>query len=443
MPQSDMPPVVALPIEVKNRELDGKLLLASYLATNGYKVAIGRIGQIKSGVDLINPDIFFAVDGFNTKSKENLFSMLNKNRVRIMLLDTEGGVFTSEEAYQKRLSNNILKYIDDYLAWGNKAANAFPKKEFPEVSIHITGNPRFDLLTKDHRDFYRPDVLKIAGKHGSYTLFCMNFTSVNPVDKNVKKNTIKRLGLETKKVNELKRETFSEYLNAIDMLADQGYNIIIRPHPSENHEYYIRRYNELENVTVCFEGDSVPWILASEAMVHCNSTTGIESILLNKPTCSYNPVDSGIEPNIAYDISPKVSSFNELKNFISNDTVGEIDYNTLNEYIATDVMSHDKITRCLLNSNVASGRISTDVGFKDKIKRNLRKHSLLPYVKKIFDHFVKNTEPTPKERYGMQKFTHLHSQEIDTKLQRLNNICDIADVDYEKIPELSDCYYIY
>lgn len=56
-----MSKVIALPIETKARELDGKLWLAKNLIARGYKVALGKCSEIMGNLDIICPDVVFAV----------------------------------------------------------------------------------------------------------------------------------------------------------------------------------------------------------------------------------------------------------------------------------------------------------------------------------------------------------------------------------------------
>jgi hypothetical protein len=68
--------------------------------------------------------------------------------------------------------------------------------------------------------------------------------------------------------------------------------IIVRPHPSENHDRWREKAATLPNVKVVFDGNVIEWILGSEISIHCNCTTGVEAYFLGKPSISYRPVCS-------------------------------------------------------------------------------------------------------------------------------------------------------
>jgi hypothetical protein len=80
----------------------------------------------------------------------------------------------------------------------------------------------------------------------------------------------------------------------IPKLADwfPGHTIIVRPHPSEDHETWRRLVSHQPNVEVLHEGNVVPWLLAAEALLHNGCTTAVEAAVLRKPALSYMPVTS-------------------------------------------------------------------------------------------------------------------------------------------------------
>ncbi len=57
--------------------------------------------------------------------------------------------------------------------------------------------------------------------------------------------------------------------------------IIVRPHPSENHEKWCEVLPEHEKVIVKHEGNVLPWLMAAQVVIHNSCTTGIEAICWN------------------------------------------------------------------------------------------------------------------------------------------------------------------
>ena len=67
---------------------------------------------------------------------------------------------------------------------------------------------------------------------------------------------------------------------------------ILRPHPGENHQTWIDAAQGAKNVHVSHEGSVIPWIIASEALIHNGCTTGLEAYILDGQPIAYQPVVS-------------------------------------------------------------------------------------------------------------------------------------------------------
>ena len=65
------------------------------------------------------------------------------------------------------------------------------------------------------------------------------------------------------------------------------HTIIVRPHPSENHEPWVEISEDLPNVKVLYEGSINEWALAADVVIFNNCTTGVEAFLLERPVISY------------------------------------------------------------------------------------------------------------------------------------------------------------
>jgi hypothetical protein len=64
-------------------------------------------------------------------------------------------------------------------------------------------------------------------------------------------------------------------------------NFVIRPHPSENVNYYKSIFEASKNVHVVHEGSVGPWLLAGKALIHDGCTTAIESHFCDVPVINY------------------------------------------------------------------------------------------------------------------------------------------------------------
>jgi len=72
------------------------------------------------------------------------------------------------------------------------------------------------------------------------------------------------------------------------------HRIIVRPHPIERVETWSALLREVPRAHMVREVAAVPWIMASDALVHTNGTTGVEAFALDKPAISLQPANLSI-----------------------------------------------------------------------------------------------------------------------------------------------------
>jgi surface carbohydrate biosynthesis protein len=306
---------IALPIETKVREFRGKLWLALNLVAKDHEVTIGNMASMNKGVDVIEPDIYFGDSAYYRPTREKLYRRIQNEGGKVVVLDTEGGVFKSDKEYEKRLSPQILKYIDHFCAWGSRPAEiAAQTEQLSEKKIHITGNPRFDLLHSDLKGIYRPAAEGYQDRYGKYILINTNFTIANPFDEDILETT------DTEKI-QYQNELYRRFIEAIQYLSEnlREYVLIVRPHPSEDHDRYRNEFQSYNSIKVRHDGDVRSWIYGATATLHNSCTTGIESALMGIPVLSYRPIrnhDYDLElPNI---VSKEVSNHADIPSLITN-----------------------------------------------------------------------------------------------------------------------------
>jgi hypothetical protein len=122
-----------------------------------------------------------------------------------------------------------------------------------------------------------------------------------------------------------KQAVFEDFLRLIPDLerAFPDYNIVVRPHPTENQEIYRNVAAQCHRVQVTNEGNVVPWLMATKAVIHNGCTTGVEAYTMDVPAISYRATvnesyDLGFYrlPNL---MSHQCFDFEQLK-----ETLGEI-----------------------------------------------------------------------------------------------------------------------
>ena len=79
---------------------------------------------------------------------------------------------------------------------------------------------------------------------------------------------------------------FKQMIPAIER-SFPDHTIILRPHPIENMDVYHDIAANCSRVKVINEGNVIPWLLASKALVHNSCTTGVEAFILGVPAITY------------------------------------------------------------------------------------------------------------------------------------------------------------
>jgi surface carbohydrate biosynthesis protein len=233
------------------------------------------------------------------------------------------------------------------LAWGQENSELW--KQYPHLpdgaEIHVTGNPRNDLLRPEIRHYYQKTVEEIRKRHGDFILINTNFNHVNafypglnlfvPPDKPGEKPRYGRAAKGMSRayaegLRDHKQAIFEQFQQLIPALEQTfpGYNIVVRPHPTENQEIYRQIAAGCERVEVTNEGNVVPWLMAAKALIHNGCTTGVEAYVMGIPAISYRAAvndyyDYGFYrlPNL---LSYQCFDFEELRLTLEKILAGEL-----------------------------------------------------------------------------------------------------------------------
>jgi surface carbohydrate biosynthesis protein len=173
--------VIGIPIEIKAREFHGKLWLAAKLARAGHKVALGDKSHLRATLfEEVKPDIYISKSMCKGGGTEKIFEQLKQYGASVTVLDSEGGLGSSKNKWlEMRVTEELLEYVDAIFAWGEIQASALEETTYSPENIHVTGNPRFDLLRPELREFYSEQAKKLKEEFGNYILINTNFGVTN------------------------------------------------------------------------------------------------------------------------------------------------------------------------------------------------------------------------------------------------------------------------
>lgn len=287
------------PIAIKARDLDGNALLAFAAAERGFGVLLGN-SKLKNRA--YTPRGFVIEKNLRPGKATQLVSESRASGQKIAAWCDEGLIYKDAETYKRlKFDQQAYELVDAYFTWGkNQAIDLVEQLGCSGDKIRITGNPRFDVHRPDLRGVFAERADRIRLRHGHYILVNTKFSTFNGFagsEKNV--SGMRARGMlhtdeheaEAMGLNDFQGLVFAGFMQLIEQLSRRfsAYTIVVRPHPSENHEPWHAKAATLPNVAVVYEGNVAEWILASEICIHNNCTTGVEAYLLGKPSLSYRP----------------------------------------------------------------------------------------------------------------------------------------------------------
>ncbi len=327
------PPWLILPVETKVRELDAKAYLACVAAEAGFRVILGEQRALRGRLGLL-PRGFY-LDKSLAPSRVRFFQRLNRLGFRPLAWCEEGLVYRDRQAYlHERIAPGAFGRTEAFFAWGQNQAGDVRSIMGDDERIHVTGNPRFDLLRPGIRELYEPAAKSLRRRFGSYLLINTNFARYNHFyGRDQVLEILRARGILRDEGDERFFTGWIDFLGRVfesfvDMLprlarAFPDRTIVLRPHPSENHETWRRIAAELPNVKVIYEGSVLPWILAAELSIHNSCTTGLEGALLGRPVLAYRPVLSETYDSFLPNrVSVNLTSFDDLVHGIEDALAG-------------------------------------------------------------------------------------------------------------------------
>jgi len=330
-----------IPVENQVRELDPKLLLACIAARRGFTSIIGSHRKIDFRIASL-PRSLYLCKSFTVMNLK-MFRIMHKLGQKIVSWDEEALVHLPADMYfSRRLSPLSLKYVSHLFAWGEDNASLW--RQYPhmpeEKPIHITGNPRGDLLRTEVCSLYKNDADALRRKYGKFILVNTNFNHVNAFypGQNLFRPSVKQgrkakfgkaaKGMSTEFAEALRdhKQTLFDYFKELIPALDEAfpnYSIVVRPHPTENQAIYHRIAAACKRVKVTNEGNVVPWLMAAKALIHNGCTTAVEAYSMGIPSISYRPsiskdIDQGFY-RLPNRLSYQCFAYHELR-----DTLGQI-----------------------------------------------------------------------------------------------------------------------
>jgi surface carbohydrate biosynthesis protein len=311
-----------LPIEIKARELLGKVWLAARATERDWIVVMGDHREIRRRAEQGAHGIHVEISIPERKAAQQE-TMRNAGQ-RLVNICEESIIYTDGDDYcLRKVGATSMRLIDRLFSPGMLNA-AHVERCFPEFSdkVFVAGNPRFDTLRPELRDVYADEANALRAEHGPFLLANTNFGRSNPA----KKHDDHLAYLVSKKIihpgahlefherfTAFKHRQFHAFRQLLENLARSKRipKIFVRPHPSENHDAW-REWGKPFGIEVKYDGNANVWALAAEAVLHPGCTTGIEAMLLDRPVISYISEPDSIFVNLADSVTDRAYSGDEI-----------------------------------------------------------------------------------------------------------------------------------
>ena len=322
---------IYLHVEISSRELDSKLLLATLAASRGHKVIVSDLVGIEKGIknDVLAPGIFHTKSLSAHKIKISRHKRMIDKGFMITSLDEEGNLndYGYDGDAKTRFSDQTIEQSTAVFGWGADDVDTL-KKVYPNYShkIYKTGSPRADLWKPLFSDYWN---IPLTVPKKPFLLISCNTgyaNNINSFGELIKfENEMGRYQSNPKHL-EMTMGRYAEdfnkmlaYVESVKYLSahNNGYDIVLRPHPAEDIEAWKIILSDIPNVHVIRDGPIDAWVKNSFAVMHNSCTTALEATISNKPVVTYVLPGQKYSPQLANELGYRVKSLEELLNKIN------------------------------------------------------------------------------------------------------------------------------
>jgi len=288
---------VVMLVDSKTRDLDVASLIAFHLRNLGIECYLEPLEAFRAVVAAYRPSVII----FNHLTASHLAAWskrLAELGVLTAVLPNEGIIYDPDVLKFAAGRYHSDAHIDYFFCWNEPHAEALKTQNFgTATNIEVVGVPRFDF-------YFEPWSRVISGRSEKArsrprVMFCTNFTMAQYQE--LPRNAADKLFAPWKdrvplykdywpgiEAHWRSRNRVLEFLEAL--IRARKFDITLRPHPGENHEFYARWLNKLsaaDRAEIKFDTTSniSHLIMDCDLEISCETcTTAVESWIAGKKT---------------------------------------------------------------------------------------------------------------------------------------------------------------
>ncbi len=334
--------IIYVSLEVQVRELQSYLLFATVAASRGHQVVIGSFNDLVlyKRLNVLEKGCFFSKNVNIPKVGERFLRSFEADGFDLYCQEQEPSVLRGNfEAHTAALSITRDQYFPfkKVFCWGDRCVAGFKRlfKEKEDLFLSV-GCPRVDVW-KDHVENLNKTV--DVGFKKPYILFVSNFSlSMGKLHWTENFPVLRMLdhleSYEQQKIfiGEFKQdsEIAVSMIQAVKYLSlnFKEFDILIRPHPTDNPDYWNYIFEDSDNVYVTGNSTTIsPWIRHASLVVQNGCTSAFEAVVQKVPLVSYGP--DRLEESIPNKLGMRVKQIDDLDDAIKNIFGENADYDLI------------------------------------------------------------------------------------------------------------------
>lgn len=429
---------VFIPLEISSRELDYKMILASLLAEQNVHCFVGQHNLLNKLLKYVRGGVYFGKNVFPERFPCNMdyFHTLKAQNFSLAYYHEEGGVLAGEkddwnEELKRQLNPNCLDNDDAILCWGEYQKNFYQSLASNKpLSIHKVGCPRFDLQQGSEMYSLLDKTSRV--KESSYILFNTNFAAVNHHIDNLTwfKNTNRKdinihQNANTISIYSQTMQVMGNFLEMIAAVLSEfpQKQFYLRPHPSEDMDFYKSIFNGFNNLKIIREYTSIEWIKQCDLLIQNGCTTSLEAHFMDKKIISYYPLPNKNNVNITRNIGKNVRDTSEIIEIIKAPEKYSFESNDLEniskliDNFSVPKKSFSKITSIL--NKMLSNKTEASFNIFKIMLRTFAHTSLIKF--KESGQFFSSTKKK-NIRYFNSNFPGFNKNELEQKIMIIEEI---------------------